>query len=91
MTVENFRKCIQKTLVSEDASNEMLELLLQQEVDYKIPESLPSNVKVANKTGETDDCENDCAIVYSNGGDYIICMMSEGGILMKRQLPVYRI
>lgn len=67
-----------KTLVSEDASNEMLDLLLQQEVDYKIPESLPSNVKVANKTGETDDCENDCAIVYSDGGDYIICIMSEG-------------
>lgn len=67
-----------KTLVSEEASNEMLSLLLQQEVDYKIPESLPSDVKVANKTGETDDCENDCAIVYSDGGDYIICVMSEG-------------
>lgn len=67
-----------KTLVSEEASNDMLELLLQQEVDYKIPESLPSDVKVANKTGETDDCENDCAIVYSDGGDYIICVMSEG-------------
>jgi len=67
-----------KTLVSEEASNEMLDLLLQQEVDYKIPESLPSNIKVANKTGETDDCENDCAIVYSDGGDYVICVMSEG-------------
>ena len=30
----------------------------------------------ASKSGETDDTENDAAIVYSPGGDYAICVMA---------------
>ncbi len=50
--------------VSEEASAAMLDLLLNQQVTWKIPEGLDSSVVVANKTGETDTSQHDMAIVY---------------------------
>ena len=64
--------------VSHLASRQMEDLLLDQEVTYKIPSTIPSESTVANKTGETSDCENDAAIVYTPKGDYILCIMSCG-------------
>lgn len=63
--------------VSEEASEEMLNILLQQEVDWKIPSGLSSDVKVANKTGETDTSQHDIAIVYGEKTTYIFCVMSQ--------------
>ena len=65
-------------MVSHLASREMESLLLGQEIDYKIPDSLPSEVVSASKTGEVEGCENDTAIVYLSVGDYIIFIMSNG-------------
>lgn len=62
--------------VSHLASRQMEELLLNQQVTYKIPSTIPSESRVANKTGETSDCENDVAIVYTPKGDYILSIMS---------------
>lgn len=62
--------------VSHLASRSMEDLLLAQQVTYKIPTTIPSESTVANKTGETSDCENDAAIVYTPYGDYILCIMS---------------
>lgn len=63
-------------LVSHLASRSMEDLLLNQEITYKIPAGLPKNVTSANKTGEVSNSENDAAIVYSNACDYILCIMS---------------
>lgn len=63
--------------VSEEASEEMLNILLQQEVDWKIPSGLSDDVKVANKTGETDTSQHDIAIVYGKKTTYIFCVMSQ--------------
>lgn len=56
-------------------SKEMLELLKNQTVTHKIPVSLPEEVIVANKTGETSSIQNDAAIVYSPACDYIVSIM----------------
>lgn len=64
------------TWISHLASHKMEDLLLAQKVTYKIPSTIPSESTVANKTGETSDCENDAAIVYTPKGDYILCIMS---------------
>ncbi len=64
------------TLVSHLASRKMEDLLLDQQSTYKIPAALPNNAVCANKTGEVSDAENDAAIIYSPGGDYILCIMS---------------
>ncbi len=64
------------TCVSEEASKEMLELLLSQDVVDKIPAGIPDGISVANKTGETDQTQHDVAIVYGEKTDYILCIMS---------------
>lgn len=72
------RAIYEKTLVSETASEEMLNLLLAQTRTWKIPASLPEGTKVANKTGETNSANSDIAIVFSPEADYIICVLGNG-------------
>ena len=63
--------------VSKEASEEMLNLLKNQENTSKIPEGLGVAVPTANKTGETDEEQHDMAIVYGTKTTYILCVMSE--------------
>ena len=67
-----------KKLVSPEASEAMLNLLLNQTRKYKIPASLPEGTVTANKTGENTKVEADAAIVYSPACDYIICVIGSG-------------
>ncbi|MCC8049375.1 MAG: class A beta-lactamase-related serine hydrolase [Clostridiales bacterium] len=64
------------TCVSEEASEAMLDLLLQQDVTTKIPAGVPDGISVANKTGDTDEESHDVAIVYGEKTNYILCVMS---------------
>ncbi len=64
-------------IVSESASNEMLEILKRQELNDRIPKYLPENTTIAHKTGELGAVKHDAGIVYSPNGDYIIVLMSE--------------
>ena len=73
---ELLEKIHRGTCVSETASKKMLDFLLNQETDTKIPAALPEGTEVANKTGETDENEHDAAIVYGPETDYILCVMS---------------
>lgn len=57
-------------------SEAILNEMKQQERKTKIPAGVPEGIVVANKTGELDDAENDAAVVYVEGKDYIICIMS---------------
>ena len=66
-----------RTCVSEKASEEMENLMLQCQRRFNIPAGLPYGTKCANKTGENDYVQNDVAIVYSPGCDYVICILSE--------------
>ena len=68
---------VNKECVSPEASEEMLNLLKNQENTWKIPEGLPEGILSANKTGETDQDQHDIAIVYGEKTAYIICVMSE--------------
>ena len=63
--------------VSKEASEEMLNLLKNQQNTSKIPEGLGVDVPTANKTGETDEDQHDIAIVYGTKTTYILCVMSE--------------
>lgn len=62
--------------VSHLASRYMEDLLLHQTIQYKIVTAVSDDVTVANKTGEMDGVENDCSIIFSPGGDYIFCILS---------------
>lgn len=59
-------------------SEEILDYMKRQERTGKIPAGVPEGVVTANKTGELSDVENDAAVVYTDRGDYIICVMVSG-------------
>ena len=76
------RDIYKKTLVSEEASEKMLDILKGQTRKNKIPSGLPDGFESANKTGEMPEgyglgcIENDMAIVFSPAGDYILTVVS---------------
>lgn len=63
------------TLVSKNASERMMQLLLGQTRRTKIPAGVPSGVKVANKTGELAAVQNGVAIVFGTH-PYVLAVMS---------------
>lgn len=63
--------------MSKEASEEMLDLLKNQQNTSKIPEGLGVDVPTANKTGETDEDQHDIAIVYGTKTTYILCDVGE--------------
>lgn len=68
-----------KKAVSEQASDEMIKILLGQEFNESIPALLPNSVRVAHKTGWTDDFYHDTGIVYPDGRKpYVLSMMTQG-------------
>lgn len=63
--------------VSEEASAEMMNLLLNQQNTAKIPAGISGEIQTANKTGETDEDQHDIAIVWGPKTTYILCVMSQ--------------
>lgn len=69
----------QGKVVSEQACEEMIEILLGQEFNESIPALLPPSVKVAHKTGWTGEVYHDTGIVYrEDGSPYVISIMTRG-------------
>ena len=71
------------TLVNEEASGKMLDILKKQQLKNKIPALLPEGFTTANKTGEMPEgyglgcIENDMAIVFApDGKNYVLVMLS---------------
>lgn len=65
------------TYVNAEASERILSALKEQRVRTKIPAGLPEGIECANKTGELSRVENDTAVIFAPGGDYIFCVMSD--------------
>lgn len=70
-------KIYRKTAVSAEASGEMLELLLAQQLNDRIPAYLPVGTKVAHKTGELDNLRHDAGIVFGKKSDYIFVFLTQ--------------
>lgn len=76
---QTMRLIAEKKVVSEQASEAMIEILLGQEFNESIPALLPDSVKVAHKTGWTGDVYHDTGIVYPEGRKpYAISIMTRG-------------
>lgn len=69
-------KIYKKEAVSKKASEEMINLLLGQKINDRIPKYLPKDIKVAHKTGELGSIRSDAGIVYSQKSDYIFVFLS---------------
>ncbi len=68
-------------VVSKQASEKMIEIMLGQEFNESIPALLPRPVKVAHKTGWTGDVYHDTGIVFPKGENrkpYALSIMTRG-------------
>ncbi len=81
ITVEDIGKLLERIyygkLVSKEASMEMLKIMMEQKIDDRIRKKLPKDVIVANKTGLMKDVCHDAGIVFTNKGDFILCVLTE--------------
>jgi len=64
-------------VVSLEYSQKMLDILSRQKVNDRIPKYLPKGTKVAHKTADIGFFEHDAGLVFSNGGDFIIVVLTE--------------
>lgn len=71
-----YEKLYNGELIDKSYSKQMTDLLLQQELNDRIPKYLPQSVDAAHKTGEIDGYKHDAGIVYTKKGDYIIVLLS---------------
>ncbi len=64
-------------IVSGDASDEMLTVLRDQQINDLIPLRLPDGIAVAHKTGIIEQSLHDAGIVSAPGGDFVLVLMTE--------------
>lgn len=66
-------------VVSRQASQQMIEILLGQEFNESLPALLPEEVRVAHKTGWTGDVHHDTGIVYpEERKPYVLSILTRG-------------
>ena len=76
---QTMRLLAEGKVVSKQASEKMVEILLGQEFNESIPALLPKSARVAHKTGWTGDVYHDTGIVYDEGHrPYAISIMTRG-------------
>ena len=63
--------------ISKMASEKMLDLLLAQQINNKIPKYFPTDIKIAHKTGELDSVSSDAGIIFGKKSDYIFVFLSD--------------
>lgn len=64
-------------IIDAKSSKKMIDILLRQQLNDRIPKYLPKEAKVAHKTGEIDFYKHDAGIVFSPKADYIMVVLSE--------------
>jgi beta-lactamase class A len=66
-------------VLSPTDSNAMIDILSQQQFNEMIPARLPTNIRVAHKTGWTGDYTHDIGIVYPSKGDpFVLVILTRG-------------
>ena len=73
-----FEKLAKGEVVSQEASQQMIDILLDQRFNDIIPAYLPKEVKVAHKTGSITGVHHDSGIVYlPDGRQYVLVLLSK--------------
>ena len=66
------------SFISEKVCEEMIEILMQQRFQTKIPAFLPDDVRVANKTGSITGVSHDSGIIFlPDGRKYVLVILSK--------------
>jgi len=64
---------------SKESRQEMIDILLDQQLRKKLPAKLPSEVRVAHKTGSITEIDHDGGIIFPKGfSPYILVVLTKG-------------
>lgn len=72
-----FKKLYKGELGSKASTQEMIELLKNQQLNSKIPRYLPDSIVIAHKTGELDEYTHDAGLILDKKGNYLLVIMSK--------------
>jgi beta-lactamase class A len=74
-----FRALGEKTVISPEASQKMIDILSAQEFNRGIPAGLPRGTRVAHKTGDITRVAHDAALVLpDDGSSYVLVILTRG-------------
>jgi beta-lactamase class A len=65
-------------MVNAASSAEMLDTLLDQQINNRLPVNLPPEARIAHKTGDLGGLLHDAGIIYGPSGPFVIVAMSSG-------------
>jgi len=69
------------TYVNQRWSEQLLQLLLQQTVNNRLPKGVPAGTPVAHKTGDLQNLScGDVGIVYGQSGAYLLCVINNHAV-----------
>ena len=71
-----FDKMYKGELISKDVSSECLDILKNQKTRNRIPAKLPKGTVVSHKTGLEKGMCHDGGIVFTENGDFLICVLT---------------
>lgn len=73
-----FSKMAEGLIINKQSSDAMINILLDQKFNDKIPAKLPKNVKVAHKTGWITGVNHDAGIIFlPDGRKYVLVLLSK--------------
>jgi beta-lactamase class A len=70
-------KLYHRKFINRQVSEKCLGLLLRQKVNDRIPKKLPDDCPVAHKTGLEKNVCHDAGIVFTQQGDFLICVLTK--------------
>lgn len=70
-------KIYREKLINKEVSAKCLKLLKQQKINDRIPRKLPGELVIAHKTGLEKGVCHDAGIVFTDRGDFLICVLIE--------------
>ena len=72
-------------LIDAASDKQILDIMLQCQTNGRIPAKLPRGVTVAHKTGTIDHLTNDCGIVYTACGNYVLTLFYNGNLASEEE------
>ena len=78
---EYLARLYRREIVSPEASEAILYLMMRHEIVDMIPRGLPADVPIAHNTGTLDTFLHDSSIIFAPGGDYVLVVMTENNSL----------
>lgn len=73
------------TFTDPQTDSQILDVLFKCQSSQLIPAKLPSAVRIAHKSGSIDHLANDCGIVYTASGNYVLAMSYNGNLASEEE------